>query len=340
MISDYKEYTLSQEFLVNQYKPAFVDGLNTSLKQAIQEGSASKILDMCVPLGIMYGVFMPEEIGGNPFFNTREGAEFLRIFKEQIDYEEAKMDAVKGEYLFYHYAAGVYRPLAQAYLAEYVPRQKDTEWELWEKMIHTPVWYLECPVRRFFPSYSWSAYLKDEMIKNDGSFYRMLEVLIRNCKDIRLDHIMRMNQWVHLENLRHSVQGTLVKGLIEAMETATHRKLEILAGMYSHVKTMEDYKQAVEGSCDSEYCRVLLVNALKNPEFFQVRKEKEFTDFLLKILYDNENLRVLWYIFYERYYFIPEPTEQERRVLAFLSRYVGLVELYWNYIKQQYSDVD
>lgn len=342
MESNYREYTLSEEFLVNQYQREFVKELNASMKQAVKEYSAPRLLAMCVPLGIMYGVFLQrdEEIEDNMFFKTKEGKEFWEFFQEHIDYKEAEKYAMERENLCYHMAARVYRPLAQAYLADYVKRDKDTEWKLWDEMTHSPVWYPECKITLAFPEYSWSDYLQDEMIQNDGCFYRMLEVLIRTSKEIRLDHMMRMNQWIHLENLKHSVQGTLVKGLIEAVEETTHRKLEILAGMHSYIKTIEDFKQAVEGSVDSEFCREMLVKAMRNPEFFQVRREKEFTDFLLEFLSEKENVIALWYILYEYYYFIPEPTEQERKVQCFVNSFDVFVELYWNLVKEQYSEVD
>lgn len=336
------EYTLSEEFLVYQYKLEFVEALIIFMKQAAKEHLHSELLALYVPFGIMYGVFLQgdEKIEDNVFFDTRVGKEFLTVFEEHLDCEEAQQFAMKMELLCYHMAARVYRPLAQAYLASYVVRNEDTEWKLWYDVTHSPIWYPEFKVTLAFPEYEWSSYLQEQVIKNDGSFYRMLEQLIRNSQEIQLDHMMRMNQWVHLETLRHSVQGTLVADLIKAVEETTRRKVEILAGIDSYVKTVEDFKQAVEGSCDSGFCRELLVRALKNQEFFAVRREKEFADFLLEFLSQPEKLNALWYILYERYYFIPEPTEQEKRVKDFLNSFEMYVESYWQMVMDNYNETN
>lgn len=341
-IGDYVEYTLSEEFIVCQYKLEFVDALAAFMEQASQILSASQLLTVYVPFGIMYGVFVQEgeKIEDNVFFHSREGKKFLTLFKENIDYQTAEKCAMEMELLCYHMAARVYRPLAQAYLAAYVVRTEETEWKLWYEMTHSPIWYPECKTTLAFPNHPWSNYLQGEVIKNDGSFYRMLEQLLRNSREIQLEHIMCMNQWVHLEALKHSAQGTLVAGLVKAMEETTHRKLEILAGMDSYVKTIEDFRQAVEGSCDSPHCRELLVKAMKNQEFFAVRKEKEFADFLLEFLSKPEQLDALWFILYERYYFIPDPIEQEKRVMNFLNSFDMYVKLYWEIARDSYRQIN
>ena len=218
----FKDYVLSDEFLTYQYDRYYIKTLATLLTKYHHNYKPPQLVDLCLPIAIMYGFVQIDTSTSSSFENSyyeerRELTEYLNAedmrplqafvqcyLDETFIYSRLK----KPEIITFSIAANQYRILSVGYQTSYFQPAKEDWSEIVEKM-----------KREIFVGYK---------LKNDFIFWKMLAGLIRNCPEID-KHILKMIvEQIGLDNIRRSSNKKAYEPLVQAIEEVTEKTVEQL----------------------------------------------------------------------------------------------------------------
>lgn len=162
----------------------------------------------------------------------------------------------------------------------------------------------------FFWSNLWQYGLNhDELpvvkVKNDFSFWSMLTVFLKSHKDLSFNVYIELERWFDLFSGINSSKKHIFKPIADRIEENTGFSIDIIHMMSANGQQITDF-----------------------------RKKVQLSSYLKKIRLSYDAFVHL----YELYYFVPERTEEEEKVMELLQEYAEFEEYYWGQAEQEFKE--
>lgn len=303
-----REYVMSHEFILNQYEESYMRIIFGLFKKYLENlVSYFKENDVCkreevpakffLPFAFMYGW----DSEYNPEVSNSEFSEFAFLYSQEN--ESLKDECSKRNFyeVFFDIIEG----------SSLLKREEVIAFSENAKRFHalTAAYRYEDKEKQdFFWSSLWQYGLSNDVIpvvkvKNDFSFWSMLTIFLEIHKDLNFNAYIELEKWFDLYSKSKSSKKHIFKPITDRIEENTGFSIEtinILAMLTkgSHITGLRDKVNL------SSY---LKENKLSYPTF--------------KYLY-------------ELYYFVPEYTEEEQKVMNLLYEYKEFESYYWEHVQQ------
>lgn len=353
--SYFRKYVMSSEFIKYQYDKCYIKMVAELFADAAKKLEYSRLVDMFLPFGMMYGLFSEEnkaysydeimELSRIPFyeqaddFMDSEAMEPIVTFaKQNIDLNMVQSRLKKDEIQLFLLVARQFRIISLGYgTGNYTPTIAN-----W----HSALKHMD---------YDIIPVLK---IKNDFSMWQMVEQLIRNHPEIELKVFLAVDEWFYLADSMRSSKKKIYGPVVQAIEESTGINMQVLAGNENYINTPQDYanllkifeaylKDGKEEVTDFDVLAGVLSKikgiekfrkACRKDAFLVARKDMIVAEHLRKILNQYEKDYELWKVFFEAYSFTILSTEPEKMIMDNLNQYTSYIEQYWQEAEMMFSE--
>lgn len=140
-------------------------------------------------------------------------------------------------------------------------------------------------------------------VKNDFSFWPMLAIFLETHKDFNI--YVELEQKFNLSGKKNDSQKHIFQSVVDSIEGNASISIDIIHMM-----------------------------AAKENQVVELRKKKQISGYLQENRLDYS----AFVYFYELYYFVPERTEEEQKVIELLQEYTEFESYYWEQVEQEFEE--
>ena len=142
-------------------------------------------------------------------------------------------------------------------------------------------------------------------VKNDFSFWSMLTVFLESHSDLDLNAYIELERWFNLSSEKNSSKKHIFQPIVDRIEENTGYSMDIIKLM-----------------------------AANGQQITELRKKAQLSSYLKEGRLSYSAFAHL----YELYYFVPEPSEEEQKVMEVLQEYTEFVEFFWKQAEQEFKE--